>query len=209
MFGKGGSIFGCRLPAYCRYYVQRAAAFQVSSSLPGFFPDACDHAAQMAENSTPPDSTSGDVMSSLPHRRPNRRSERRNQAGTASKRGPRAASTAKPATSKPNAAKPATKKAPARSPKPRIASGSSPAAAPGAVPFDNEPPPKARIRAERPAIPGGGRTRPPEPGSVPPPATSGPELVETAIKATGELAQIGLRLSSELVKNAVRRLPRP
>ena|ERR1700754_1989258 len=51
------------------------------------------------------------------------------------------------------------------------------------------------------------------PGDTPPPRPIDPprgtELVTTAIRATGELAQIGLTYSGHLLKRAVDRIPRP
>jgi hypothetical protein len=38
---------------------------------------------------------------------------------------------------------------------------------------------------------------------------SGTELIGTAVQAAGELAQIGLKLGTQAVKNAVGRLPKP
>ena len=38
---------------------------------------------------------------------------------------------------------------------------------------------------------------------------SGPELVTGAVKAAGQVAQIGLAIGGELVKKAVERLPKP
>ncbi len=55
------------------------------------------------------------------------------------------------------------------------------------------------------------RTRPAD--SPPPPkplgAPTGTELVTTAIRATGELAQIGLTVGGHAVKRVLGRLPRP
>ena len=55
-----------------------------------------------------------------------------------------------------------------------------------------------RARAEAP--------EPPARASGPP---SGTELVTTAIQAAGELAQIGLTVGGQVLKRAVKRLPKP
>ena len=49
-------------------------------------------------------------------------------------------------------------------------------------------------------------SEPRERGSPPP---SGTELVTTAIQAAGELAQIGLTVGGQVLKRAVKRLPKP
>ena len=61
----------------------------------------------------------------------------------------------------------------------------------------------------RESAPGIGRTTlrdQPVSGSARP---SGPDLVGGAVKAAGQVAQIGLAIGGELVKKAVSRLPRP
>jgi len=50
------------------------------------------------------------------------------------------------------------------------------------------------------------RSEAPEPPSSPP---TGTELVTTAIQAAGELAQIGLTVGGQVLKRAVKRLPKP
>lgn len=55
-------------------------------------------------------------------------------------------------------------------------------------------------------------TAPPTPARTPdPPATaqSGTVLVGTVVQAAGELAQIGLTVSGQVLKRAIGRLPRP
>jgi hypothetical protein len=67
---------------------------------------------------------------------------------------------------------------------------------------------KQRPRAVRPASPPLQAHRlkpPPRPLGAP----TGAELVTTAIRATGELAQIGFVLGGKALKRAVDRLPRP
>ena len=49
-------------------------------------------------------------------------------------------------------------------------------------------------------------------GTTPPAANGRPkgtEIVTTAVQAAGELAQIGATVSSQLLKRAARRIPRP
>ena len=60
----------------------------------------------------------------------------------------------------------------------------------------------------------GAKTSGPRPAPQPPPERpsgplSGGELVGTVVQAAGELAQIGLTLGSQAVKNAVKKLPKP
>jgi hypothetical protein len=126
------------------------------------------------------DDQGGEVLRSLPARRPQRRSARRD------------ATAAKPAAAKPVAAKrpaakrPAAKRPAAKRPPARTASG------PKAVR------PSAATDAAA-STPGDPPARGPE----------GVELVGTAFQAAGELAQIGLTLGTKALRGAVRRIPRP
>jgi hypothetical protein len=108
--------------------------------------------------------------------------------GTAAK--PKAAAKPKPkAAAKPKpkvAATPAP--APARPHRPRPVRAGAPALA--------ESTERARSEASEPR----------EPGSSPP---TGTELVTTAIQAAGELAQIGLTVGGQVLKRAVKKLPKP
>ena len=134
----------------------------------------------MTERPEPP---GGEVLSSLPSTRPQRRSARRGSGEKAAKPG---ATKAKPkATSRPRA-KAAGPKAGAR---PR-------AKAKGARPTAIRPSAATKAAGNQP------RQRPPE-------APQGIELVGTAIQAAGELAQLGLQLSTKALAGAVRRIPRP
>jgi hypothetical protein len=98
------------------------------------------------------------------------------------------------ATPKPKAAA-RPRRAAAATPKPKAAARPKPAAAPG---IDDLRASAARMN------PASGDARRRAPG---PP--SGPELVTTAIQAAGELAQIGLTLGGQMLRQAARRIPRP
>jgi hypothetical protein len=101
---------------------------------------------------------------------------------------PKAKAAAKPkptAAAKPKPAKPKVAAA-----KPKAAAG--PRAVRSGSPSLKTPEPKDGARRA-------GRSRPPK----------GPELITTAVQATGELAQIGLTLGARAVKRAVKRLPKP
>jgi hypothetical protein len=122
------------------------------------------------------------VLGTLPATRPERLGAPRangTKAKPAAKRKP-AAAKRKPAATRVNGA----------APKPRPSHGPT-AVRPGSPPLqshhrpEDAPPPR---RIERP---------------------HGTELVTTAIRATGELAQIGLTYSGHLLKRAVDRIPRP
>ena len=115
----------------------------------------------------------------------------------------RGTATTKPrAAAKPKAAATAKPKAAAPAPRPRTAPR------PTAVPPDGPQP----VRAGAPALKESterARSEAAEPlerGSTPP---TGTELVTTAIQAAGELAQIGLTVGGQVLKRAVKRLPKP
>jgi hypothetical protein len=44
---------------------------------------------------------------------------------------------------------------------------------------------------------------------TPPKAPSGTELVTTVVQAAGELAQVGLTVTGQILKRAVQKLPKP
>jgi hypothetical protein len=141
-----------------------------------------DDVREMSERD---ESGGGEVLRSLPPRRPQRRSSRREApAGKVSAATPKAPGAAK----RPRAAKPA---------KARAKPGSRPNGAPGSAKLKSVRPSAATraassTPAERPA-------HPPE----------GVELVGTAVQAVGELAQIGLTLGTKALRGAVKRIPRP
>ena len=102
------------------------------------------------------------------------------------------------------AAKP---KAPARKPKPKPAAEPKVAAAPAPKPAAPHRP--RPVRAGSPALKESterARSEPREAHSGPP---TGTELVTTAIQAAGELAQIGFTVGGQVLKRAVKRLPKP
>jgi hypothetical protein len=131
------------------------------------------------------------VLGSLPSTRPSRLGRPRDGAGgTATRERPEPKAQPRARTA------PRTKAAP----KKKAATRRAPAKATG---------PRA-VRSAAPALerkPGESRREPP-----PPPQPSGPprgaELVTTAVKATGELAQIGVTVGGQMLKRAVRRFPR-
>ena len=122
------------------------------------------------------------VLGSLPSTRPTRFGGERSTRGAKPKR----ANGAKPRAAKPRAvsAEAAPSPAPQRRPRP-VRAG---------APTLEEPTARARTH------------EPPEPGASPP---TGTELVTTAIQAAGELAQIGLTVGGQVLKRAVKRLPKP
>jgi hypothetical protein len=135
-----------------------------------------------------PEPPGGEVLSSLPSTRPQRRSARRatgaKKAGGGAK--PRAAE-AKPA---------AGAKPPARKGKPATARARAKPKAKGRRPAAVRPSAATKAAGTQPRQP-------------PPQAPQGVELVGTAIQAAGELAQLGLQLGTRAVAGAVRRIPRP
>jgi hypothetical protein len=103
-------------------------------------------------------------------------------------------------------AKSAAKPKPRRAAKPKTTAAATPAREP-ATPHRPRP-----VRAGAPALAESTQrarsepSEPREPGASPP---TGTELVTTAIQAAGELAQIGLTVSGQMLKRAVKRLPKP
>ena len=121
-----------------------------------------------------------DVLSSLPRTRPTRRSTKRD------------APAAKPRAKAKTAAKTAPKAKSTARAKPRAQA-------------------KPRTRA-KPKAAAGGPVKPPPAGWATPEndsAPSGGELVTTAIRAAGELAEIGATYGLQAVRRALGRLPRP
>jgi hypothetical protein len=125
----------------------------------------------------------------------------------------RATAKAKPkAATKPKAAAKPKAATPRAAAKPRAAA--PPVAAPpvAAAPAPRAPHRPRPIRAGAPALTESTEraraeaSEPLERGSKPP---SGTELVTTAIQAAGELAQIGLTVGGQVLKRAVKRLPKP
>jgi hypothetical protein len=132
-----------------------------------------------------PESPGGEVLSSLPSTRPQRRSARRGSGAKAAK--PRAAKAkgAAKAASRPGAKASASK--------------------PGAQP-------RAKAKGRRPAAvrpSAATKAAGTQPRQRPAETPQGIELVGTAIQAAGELAQFGLQLGTKALAGAVRRIPRP
>jgi hypothetical protein len=146
-----------------------------------------------------------DVISSLPRHRPHRRSAKRAASRPS-------AATAK-AAEKTEANGSARPKARATAAKPKAASAK---ATPKPKPSGTTRSPRERIGATAGAKTRDAsarttsRPRPAEPTAEKPAGPpSGTELIGTAVQAAGELAQIGLKLGTQAVKNAVGRLPKP
>jgi hypothetical protein len=135
------------------------------------------------------------VLGSLPTTRPDRLG-RRGSSGAAKP------AAAKPGPAATGAARPAAPK-PARPTATRSTAASRAAAAEKVIAAE-------RAAARRAAAASGERPRPapaePPRKSGPP---TGPEIVTTAVQAAGELAQIGFTVGGQILKRAVRRLPRP
>jgi hypothetical protein len=84
-----------------------------------------------------------------------------------------------------------------------------------AEPVASKPAPKRRSKPEAvspgsPPLRAGGRDRitdapPPKPIGAP----TGTELVTTAVRAAGELAQIGFVVGGQVLKRTIKRVPRP
>jgi hypothetical protein len=111
------------------------------------------------------------------------------------------------------AAKP---KAPASKPKPKAAAkprtAAKPKAAANPAPQPATPHRPRPVRAGAPALKElTERTRfeTPEPRAANSGPPTGTELVTTAIQAAGELAQIGFTVGGQVLKRAVKRLPKP
>jgi hypothetical protein len=136
--------------------------------------------AEMTERPEPP---GGEVLSSLPSTRPQRRSARRASGGESGE-------AAKP---RPAESKGAPKRASRAGAK---ASGRPRAKAKGRRPTAVRPSAATKAAGSQP------RERPAQ-------TPQGVELVGTAIQAAGELAQLGLQLSTRALAGAVRRIPRP
>lgn len=161
------------------------------------------------------DADEAGVLSSLPATRPARMS-RRARAGDDPKGPPKpAAPKPKPRTAakpkaKTAAAKAKPKTAAAAKPKPKSpAAGRPKLSAVGAARSADKPKP---VRAGSPALKEPARKaadKRDEIDELPAKNQSGAELAATVVKAAGELAQIGATLGGQVLKRAVRRIPKP
>jgi hypothetical protein len=163
------------------------------------------------------------VLGSLSSTRPSRLARRREDeapAATATATAERPRNAAKPKAAASKAKRAAASKAkPTAAGKPKTAVAAKPKAA-AAKAAAAKPRSSARKGPEavRPSSPDLGRARTPRQGrAVPPPPPeperrsgppSGIELVTTAVQAAGEVAQIGLTVGGQILKRAVRRVPR-
>jgi len=101
----------------------------------------------------------------------------------------------------------AAKPKPRRAAKPKAAAPRTFEATPAAEAAAQEHPSAPRPRAVRDAAPGiGGRREAETPA---PGRPGGRELTVTAVKAAGEVAQLGLTIGGKLLKRAAERLPKP
>jgi len=145
----------------------------------------------MASSDPGPNGSDSDVFGSLPRSRPQRRSAKRD----------RPAARASAATGAPPKAR-ATKAGGARStakPRKRAATASAGAAKDSAAARAPQPPPQS-------AVPPAGYATPRDRED---PALQGLRLLATAVEALGELFVIGLTATSQALRQALHRLPRP
>jgi hypothetical protein len=148
------------------------------------------------------------VIGSLPRTRPHRRSAKRAAPGIGTPPTP----TPTPPVDTQSAAEPAVAKAaaPKRAPAAKTAKPKSPRAAVAAATAKPKrtPAPKAAAPKRGPAPVKPDATAPSEPVAADPsPGSHG--VVETAVQAAAELAEIGLHASARALRRAVSRLPRP
>lgn len=171
-------------------------------------------------------SSDGGVISNLPRHRPHRRSDKRAASGSTDATHARAAAKAEQSGAKAaNDAKAARPKGEPRGRKAASVTAGRTRTKPGGKPAASPAPSSARERIGRTAS---AKTRAPTPpeevkvgrerearrsaepsGELPSGPSSGAELVGTVVQAAGELAQIGVTLGTQAVKNAVKRLPKP
>lgn len=168
-----------------------------------------------------------DVLGSLPHTRPHRRSQRRAdlpgegaapRGGTGTPEREAAPTTAEPRTAKPAAGPRATKPAagPRATKPPGGPRATKPAAGPGATKPSAGPKAAKPAAAASPPATRGRLAQPAQPDGIPnlerhrkPVPITGVEVVGTAVQAAAELAEIGLAVGARAIRRAVSRLPKP
>jgi hypothetical protein len=127
-----------------------------------------------------------DVLSKLPSKRPQRASARRARAATKAR----------------SAATTATRAAPKRT-------AATEAAQVKASPSPRAVRPSAATNRTRESGPQAGSARRPAARPAPSLTRPGVDMIETAVQAAGELAQIGLTFGIQALRGAISRLPRP
>ena len=138
----------------------------------------------------PADDDRNEVLTSLPRSRPQRRSTKRSGAAAPpagdARPAPKAAA-AKPRTARP---KPPTE--------PRAAKAATDAARTRSTP-KRAPRPRPRPAPQRPPEPEARRVEPP----------TSADIVQSAVRAASEIAQVGVTLGREAIKGVLSRLPKP
>lgn len=155
---------------------------------------ACHH-GHVSERKDP----DREVLTSLPHSRPVRRSAKRGDR-------PAATAAAKPATAAGQPAKPRTPRAP------RAAGAGAGTSAPSSPPDTPSPDDGSRASARAAPtrkIPAAGYAAPSSRADDPATASAGADLVSTVIQAGAELAQIGLAIGRQSLRSMLERLPKP
>lgn len=166
------------------------------------------------------DQRSSEVLGGLPNSRPHRRSQKRpaRPAESSSEQGSTSARTSSTKTAKPTAKRTSTPRASSTakatgSPAPK-AKGSSTAGAKGRATAGRKATgssaPRQGARLEQPkqptGTPSGARSRKP---AQQPQSGGRHEILETAVQAAAELAEIGFTVSARALRSAISRLPRP
>jgi hypothetical protein len=145
----------------------------------------------------PADDDRNEVLTSLPRSRPQRRSSKR--AGTPAGEAPAVPTEPREAKVAATAARESAGAKPKPSAKPKAAAKPKPKAAPRpkatAAPRPRPTPAPAPPREE----PAARRVEPP----------TGADVLQSAVRAAGEIAQVGVTIGREAVKGVLRRLPRP
>jgi hypothetical protein len=151
--------------------------------------------------------TQSDVLSQLPSKRPQRASARRARSATKSPAVPAASAGPKrPAATGKAAPKASTARATKAAAK---RSDSTARAKPAGSPTPRAVRPSAATNRTREPGPRAGSARRPGARPAPPPTRPGVDMIETAVQAAGELAQIGVTFGIQALRGAISRLPKP